>query len=209
MTGTMAPRERALRADAARNYERIVDVAVGAFEEIGPEVTLEEIAARAGVNVATVYRHFRSRGQLVQAVFDHVVGTEIEPMTKVHTGDPWRDLVSVLEAVTEVLAGRRVIVSLGSEFEAFAAEGAHRFLRAIEPVLRRAIDAGVVRPELQAPDLAAVIAMNLATVYPGDPEGANRRRYLALLVDGLRPAPEALPPLSPHESSPSSAAHRQ
>jgi AcrR family transcriptional regulator len=194
-----------VRADAARNYERIVGAAVLAFEEIGPEVTLEEIAGRANVGVATVYRHFRARDQLVRAVFDHVLAVEIEPVTAVHTDDPWRDLVDMLEAVIDVLARRQVVVSLAHEFKTFAVEGAHRFLRAIQPVLRRAVDAGVVRPELEARDLIVVITMNLTTVYPGDPRGADRRRYLALLLDGLRPSPIVLPPASPNQVFGSSA----
>src|SRR4051812_43761789 len=85
----MTRQERALRADAARNYERIVGAAVVAFEEVGPEVTLEEIAGRAAVSVATVYRRFRTRDQVVRAALDHVLNTEIEPMAAAHTGDPW------------------------------------------------------------------------------------------------------------------------
>jgi hypothetical protein len=123
-------------------------------------------------------------------------------VTAVHTDDPWHDLVGVLEAVIDVLSQRQVIVSLGREFEAFASESAHRFLHALEPVLRRAIDAGVARPELLPRDLTAIIVMNLATVHPGDPGdpgGADRKRYLALLLDGLRPSPTTLPPPSPDE----------
>ena len=177
--------------------ERIVAAAVVAFEEVGPRMTLE-IAARAEVSTMTLYRRFRNRGNLTQAVFDHVLVNELEPVTAVHTDDPWRDLVGALEAVTEVLARRRAVIALAHEFEAFANESAHRFLLAIEPLLRRAIDAGVVRPELQPRDLNAITYMNLATVHSGDPDGADRRRYLALLIDGLRPSPTTLPPPSPH-----------
>jgi AcrR family transcriptional regulator len=187
-----------VRADASRNHERLVAAAVLAFEEVGPEVTLEEIAARAGVSAMTLYRRFRNRGQLVRAVFDHVLANELEPVTAVHTDDPWRDLVGALEAVTEVLAQRRAVIALAHEFEAFANDSTHRFLLAIEPLLRRAIDAGVVRPELQPRDLNAITYMNLATVHPGDPEGNDRKRYLALLIEGIRPSPTTLPPPSPH-----------
>ncbi|ELS51121.1 TetR/AcrR family transcriptional regulator [Streptomyces viridochromogenes] len=183
-----------MRADAARNYERIVSAAVLAFEEIGPEVTLEQIATRAEVNVATVYRRFRARDQLVRAVLDHVLTLEVEPLTAVETDDPWRDLTGVLEAVVEVLARRRVIHSLAVDFEAFDVDSAHRFLSSMERLLRRAVDAGAARPELEARDLAAVITMNLATVHPADPNGTARRRFLALLIDGLRPSPTPLPP---------------
>jgi hypothetical protein len=66
----------------------------------------------------------------------------------------------------------------------------------MDRVLHRALAAGLVRPELVARDLAAVVVMALATVHDRDPVGADRRRYLALLLDGLRPAPTTLPPPS-------------
>ncbi|MDX3510843.1 TetR/AcrR family transcriptional regulator [Streptomyces caniscabiei] len=192
----MATDRRTLRADAARNYQRIVGVAVTAFEELGPEVTLEEIARRADVSVMTVYRRFRARDQLVRAVLDHVLTTEVQPMTAAHTDDPWRDLVNVLEASIDVLARRQVILSIARESDAFDVEGVRHYLSSLERLLRRAVEAGVVRPELEVRDLAAVIVMVLATVRPSDPDGADRRRNLALVVEGLRVSPTTLPPSS-------------
>jgi AcrR family transcriptional regulator len=188
-----------LRADAARNYERIVVAAGQAFEEVGPAVTLEEVARRAGVGVATVYRRFRNRDQLVRAVFEQLVTAEIEPATAVETDDPWRDLVGALESTVDVLARRQVVLALARETDAIDVESVRRFVHSMERPLRRAAAAGVVRPELDARDLAAVTVMALATVHPRDPRGADRRRYLALLIDGLRPAPTTLPPPSPRE----------
>lgn len=185
-----------LRADAARNYERIVVAAGRAFEEAGSAVTLEEVARRAGVGVATVYRRFRNREQLVRAVFQHIVATEIEPAMAVETDDPWHDLVGSLEATVEVLAGRKVVLAIARETRALDLESMRRFVHSMDRPLRRAADAGVVRPELVARDLAAVTIMALATVHPRDPAGADRKRYLALLIDGLRPAPTVLPPPS-------------
>ncbi|MEU4832610.1 TetR/AcrR family transcriptional regulator [Streptosporangium sp. NPDC023615] len=195
------PRGRGLRVDAARNHERIVVAAGRAFEESGPEVTLAEVARRAGVGVATVYRRFRSRDQLVRAVFAHLLTTEIEPAVAVETDDPWRDLVGSLEATVGVLTGRRVILALARETDVVDVESVHRYVRSMDRLLGRAAAAGLVRPELQGRDLAAVVVMALATAHPGDPGGAGPRRYLALLVDGLRPAPSPLPP-APALSSP-------
>ncbi|MFD7405740.1 TetR/AcrR family transcriptional regulator [Streptomyces sp. NPDC059866] len=190
---------RPLRADAARNYERIVSAAVVAFEEVGPEATLEQIAEQAGVSVMTLYRRFRNRDQLIQAVFDHLLATEIEPVVTARTDDPWQDLVDALATVTDVLVRRQAIHSLALEFQTFAGETARHFLHSMQHLLSRAIDAEAVRPELEVRDLVAVIVMTMATVHPGDPHGADRRRYLALLADGLRPSTTALPPPSSHE----------
>ncbi|MBO0872006.1 MAG: TetR/AcrR family transcriptional regulator [Pseudonocardia sp.] len=187
-----------LRADAARNYERIVVAAGQAFEDVGSQATLEEIARRADVGVATLYRRFRNRDQLVRAVFGHLLTTEIGPSTTVHTDDPWQDLVSALRATIDILARRRVILALARETQAFDVESIRRYVRSMERLLRRAIEANLVRPELEVRDLAAVIVMALATVHSHDPGGLDRNRYLALLLDGLRPSPTALPPPLTH-----------
>lgn len=184
---------RTLRVDAARNYERILAAAGQAFEEDGPGVPLEEVARRAGVGVATVYRRFRNRGQLVRAVLEHIITAEIEPATAVETDDPWQDLAGTLGAAVDALAGRRVVLALAHEADIMGLESVQRCIRSMERLLRRAVDAGLVRPELQARDLAAVIVMALATVDLTDPTGSDRRRYLALLLDGMRPGHGPLP----------------
>jgi AcrR family transcriptional regulator len=194
----MATHGQGLRADAARNYERIVVAAGQAFEDVGPDATLEEIARRADVGVATLYRRFQNRDQLVRAVFGHLLTTEIEPSTTVHTEDPWEDLVSALEATIDVLARRRVILALARETRAFDVEGIRRYVRSMERLLGRAIEDKLVRPELEVRDLAAMIVMALATVHANDPGGLDRRRYLALLLDGVRPSPTTLPPPLTH-----------
>ena len=188
-----ATRTQGLRVDAARNHDRIIVAAGQAFEEAGPTVTLEEVARRAHVGVATIYRRFGNRDQLVRAVFEHLITTEIEPATRVETDDPWHDLVTSLEATVDVLAGRQVVLGLARETDAVGVEILHRYTRSMQRLLHRAASAQLVRPELEARDLAAVVVMALATVHPDDPDGADRRRYLTLLLDGLRPSPVALP----------------
>ena len=187
---------RVLRADAARNHERIVVAAAAAFEELGGGVALEEVARRAGVGVATLYRRFRNRDQLVRAVLEHVVATEIRPATAVETDEPWRDLVVTLEALVGSMATHRTVLALAHEAGAIDVDMVESYLSRLDRLLRRALDAGVVRPELRARDLSAVVVMALATVHDKDSGGADRRRYLALLMDGLRPAPGVLPPPS-------------
>jgi AcrR family transcriptional regulator len=190
---------RAMRVDAARNHERIVVAAGAAFEELGPGVPLDEVARRAGVGAATLYRRFRNRDELVRAVIEHVLTTEIAPATEVVTDDPWRDLAGMLESVVESFAAHRTVLRLAREVRAIDVDLVTGYLSAMERPLRRAADAGRVRPELLARDLAAVVVMSLATVHDRDPDGADRRRYLALLLDGLRPAPRVLPPPSCQE----------
>lgn len=188
-----------LRVDAARNHERIVVAASQAFEEVGPAVSLAEVARRAGVGVATVYRRFRNRDQLVRAVFAQMFTTEIEPAAAAETDDPWRDLVTTLSTTVHALAQHRVVLSLAREAGAVDVNTIDRYLRSMDRILSRARDAGLVRPELQARDLAAVVVMVLATAHDGDPDSADLHRYLALLIDGLRPSASTLPAPSAYD----------
>lgn len=125
--------------------------------------------------------------------------TEIEPASAAETDDPWHDLVTCLQATVDVLAGRQVVGALAREANLTDPQLLHRYIAAMDRPLRRAAAEHLVRPELEARDLAAVVVMALATIHPGDPRGADRRRYLALLVDGLRPAASTLPPPSTYE----------
>src|SRR5205823_425025 len=100
-------------------------------------------------------------------------------------------------ATVDALARRRVIRELARESDVVDVATFHHYLRATERLLSRATEAGLVRQGLETRDLAAVVVMALATVHPDDAEGLDRRRYLALLIDGLRPAPDPLPP--PHK----------
>jgi len=183
---------RGLRLDAARNQERIVDAASAAFAELGAGVTLEEVARRAGVGVATVYRRFRNRDQLVRAVVAQVLTVEIEPVAAVATDDPWRDLAATLEASVAAVAAHRRVVALAHQAGGIDVDVVDRYLLRLDRLLTRARATGLVRPELEPRDVAMAVVMVLATVRDGD-RAADWRRYLALLLDGMRPAPAPLP----------------
>jgi AcrR family transcriptional regulator len=187
---------RGLRLDAARNQERIVDAAASAFAELGAGVTLEEVARRAGVGVATVYRRFRNRDQLVRAVVAQVLTAEIEPVAAIVTDDPWRDLTATVEATVAAVAAHREVVALARAVGAMDVDTVDRFLHHIDRLLARARVAGLVRPELEPRDVAAAVMMLLATVRPrtcGEGHEGDWRRYMALLLDGMRPASVPLP----------------
>jgi AcrR family transcriptional regulator len=191
-----APSGRGLRLDAARNQERILVAAARAFEQLGPSVSLEEVARRAGLGVATVYRRFGGRDQLVRAVFAHLFATEIEPATAAVTDDPWRDLSAALEATVAAAVAHRVLLRLAHDAGAIDLDTVQVYLGHLERLLGRAREAGLVRPELEPRDMTAAVVMVLATVRPDRPStsGGEWRRYLALLLDGMRPAPAPLPP---------------
>jgi AcrR family transcriptional regulator len=194
--------ERGLRLDAARNQERIVAAAAAAFAELGGDVTLDEVARRAGVGVATVYRRFRNRDQLVRAVVAHVLAAEIEPVAAVETDDPWRDLAATLEASVAAVAAHRDVVALAHAAGGIDVDVVDRYLHRLDRLLSRARAAGLVRPELEPRDVAVAVVMVLATIrrdvggdgaVKTDAASGDWRRYLAMLLDGMRPAPVPLP----------------
>lgn len=173
-----------MRVDAARNLDRIVDAAGRAFEDAGPGVTLDEVARRAGVGVATVYRRFGGRAGLVREVLVRAFRDGMATVEQ--TGDPWADLAGVVTAAVDAFAAHPV--ALGLARSAIDVATVQAYLAALDAPLQRARAAGVVRGELTARDVAAVVVMALAVAQHG-----SGRRYLALLLDALRPGPARLP----------------
>jgi AcrR family transcriptional regulator len=182
------------RADAQRNAERVVRAALAAFEELGAAVSLEEVARRAEVGIATLYRLFGNRDGLVRAAFTTFFVEELEPLARAarEADDPWIGLRSALGASVDALAAHRVLMKAAREAGAISVDIVERFLVPLGDVLAAAQRRGDVRDDLVIRDLAAVIVMALATAHR---DGADdRRRYLGLLLSGMRPSEEELPP---------------
>ncbi|MCG5215571.1 TetR/AcrR family transcriptional regulator [Streptosporangium sp. KLBMP 9127] len=184
------------RADALRNSDRIVRAAITALEESGPSVPLEEIARRAGVGIATVFRRFGDRDGLIRAAFQTYFAEEVEPLALAarQAGDPGEALADALAAAVDSLAAHQVLLAAAKESGAFTVDLAERFMGPLGEVLAAAGERGQVRADLLVRDLAAIVVMALATAHPKDAEGADHRRYLALLLAGIRPSPDRLPP---------------
>jgi AcrR family transcriptional regulator len=184
------------RADAQRNSARVVRAAIAAFEEVGAGVPLEEVARRAGIGIATLYRLFGGRDGLVREAFATFFVEELEPLALAARSahDPWDGLVTALAATVDALAAHRVLLDVARETGAVSVDVAEVYLRQLGDVLAAAQRAGQVRSDLVVRDLAAVVVMALATAHAKDPGGADRRRYLALLLAGMRPSEERLPP---------------
>lgn len=191
---TQTPR----RSDARRNGERIVAAAIAAFADGGPQIRLEDLAARAGVGVATVYRLFGGRDGLVGAAFEAVFGKQVEPVALAARAepDPASGLRAALNGTLEVVATHRALFRAAREAGVIRVDTTERYLRDLDDVLGAAQRAGAVRSDVTVRDLAAVLVMVLAVMHDQDRDGADRGRYLALLLDGLRPGFAALPPPS-------------
>ncbi|HEV3066247.1 MAG TPA: TetR/AcrR family transcriptional regulator [Streptosporangiaceae bacterium] len=191
-----AKQARPMRADAQRNYARLLDAATAAFVEHGADdVSLEEIARRAGVGIGTLYRHFPTRQALLEAVYrDQVESLNARAEQLRDTESPGDALADWMRALVRFSSTKRsmtsaLLATLGTNSELLSS-CSQVICGAAESLLARAQQAGVVRPDADARDLIRLVhAVNIATEKAPDPGQADR--MLALILDGLRPQPAA------------------
>ena len=192
VTGTraQAPEPRPMRADAQRNYARLLEAASSAFVEHGADdVSLEEIARRAGVGIGTLYRHFPTRQALLEAVYtDQVESLSARAAELLRAESPGDALADWMRALVKFSSTKRsmttaLLATLGSDSELLSS-CAKEISGAAESLLARAQQAGVVRPDANSKDLIRLVhAVNIATEKAPDPGQADR--MLALILDGL------------------------
>jgi AcrR family transcriptional regulator len=190
---TMTPDLTALagrpkRADARRNYDKLVAAAREVFAEQQSESTLEEISRRAGVGIGTLYRHFPARENLIEAAYVDGV-EEVCAAASRHDGEePWEALTGWLLEVVAFAATKRV---LADEMFAVMDRDATFFKScsvgiydAGEPLLRRAQEAGAVRDDVDISDVTKMVSgiAGLRTVPP-----EQIQRIVSVALDGLRP----------------------
>jgi AcrR family transcriptional regulator len=190
------PRGR-IRTDAARNAERIVAAAWQTFTEHGADAQLGEIARRAGVGPATLYRHFANKDELARAVLQWRFSEDMEPVIEraLQDTDPWHGMVMVWEAALNMAIQERHILSI-SRNPVIAADLADRFNDALAEIVHRAQVAKLVRADISRDDLLALTMMLLNVAGWGGPTQQGWRRYLVLLMDAMRPqAATPLPPI--------------
>ncbi|TDC26082.1 TetR/AcrR family transcriptional regulator [Kribbella albertanoniae] len=166
------------------------------FRDRGIGATLNDVAHHAGVGVGTVYRRFPDKEALVDALFDDMVDT-VEAATRAALGepDPWVGLATALEKTCEVQALdrglREVMLGTGRGPER-QAQMRERVAPLIHELVTRAKDAGVLRADVAPPDFPTIqLMLGAVTDHVGRPE--LWRRYLALLLDGLRARPDLAP----------------
>lgn len=187
-----------LRRDAERNRQRILDAARELFAQHGLAVTLDDVAAHAGVGVGTVYRRFPSRDAIVDELFrtriDELVANG-EKAREISQTDPWGGVVQLLSGYLEIQAGDRSFgpVVLTNAHGRGALDSARVRLKPIvDELVERAQEAGELRADLVSTDVPAMILM-LATLQNAvrDVSPETWQRQLAIVLDGLRPTREA------------------
>jgi AcrR family transcriptional regulator len=181
---------RPLRSDARRNRDRLLDAAVRAFSQDGPDVTLDAIAKEAGVGIGTLYRHFPTREALVEATYRNelarlcdAVPDLLRTMPPDEAARTWMDhfvdYMTTKRGMADAL--RAVIASGGNPY----AQSRDRLTDAIATLLNAGAAAGTVRSDVEPGDvLASLGGVSLAACEPAQRDQA--RRLLDLLMDGLR-----------------------
>ena len=199
--------QKRLRADAERNRIRLLDAAAELFAAKGLSVGLDEIAHHAGVGVATAYRRFPDKRQLIEELLDERVDRMVELAEHaLAASDPWDGLAEFLDQGTELQVLNRGVreIVLGSDHATALSDRARaRVEPLIGQLLDRAQASGAVRPDLVLTDLPLIQFMISAAADLTSPRAPDLwRRSLALIIDGLRtPEPQPLPQpgLSPNE----------
>ena len=178
------------RADARRNEAALLDAAAVAFAGSGVSVPVRDIAARAGVGVGTIYRHFPTRADLIVAVYRHQVETcaEAGPVLLADHGGPYQGLVRWIGMFVDFLATKHglaeVLQSDDAAFQTLHAYFIDRLVPVCGQLLEASAAAGEIRSGLDAYELLRGVG-SLCAGAANDPR-YNPRHLVELLIAGLR-----------------------
>ncbi|NUR93487.1 MAG: TetR/AcrR family transcriptional regulator [Nonomuraea sp.] len=188
----MTDTERPLRADARRNRERIMAAAAELFARHGREAQMEEIAARSGLGIGTLYRHFPTKSALLTAM----VGARFARMAETARAaelieDPGEAFESLVRGYLEAADGDAAfqLALMGSEqvsWDGLRAEKA-AFFDVVTRVIERAAAAGKVRADLTFADFRLLTRGVIASMYFKEGGNPDWRRHLDLVLAGVRP----------------------
>jgi AcrR family transcriptional regulator len=176
-----------LRADAARNLELILEAADVEFAEKGNEACVADIATRAGVGQATIFRRFETKDDLIAAVFQRKIAKVEEAAdAAVRKRSAWDGLLAFMTFVTEIqVRDRGVFQSLGERMKEDPVVQAHKqqVMAKVVGLVDRAKAEGALRTDISIEDIQALTSA-AAQAGGGSPRAA--KRYLAVITDGMR-----------------------
>ncbi len=180
-------RVRPQRADARRNYEKVLGAARKAFAERGASTSLEEIARRAGVGIGTLYRHFPNRQALLEAVYVDEVADLCRSADEVADLPPWDALVGWLHRFVGYMATKQALAQELLDYvdrdASFFQQCRTAMYTAGEPLLARAQAAKAVRPDTTLAEIIQMVGgiAKIQTTEPG-----QLQHILGIALDGLR-----------------------
>lgn len=177
-----------MRADAARNRARVLEVAYETFAAEGLAVPIDEIARRAGVGPGTIYRHFPTKEALFEAVISDRVRVIVAQGRQLLAEDPATALFEFLRAMVRTSAFDHGLIDAleryGVDFEAAAPGAEATFLGLTDDLLTAAQRAGTVRTDIGAAELKSLF---MVCKTGGGTGGDVATRVAEVVVDGLRP----------------------
>ncbi|MDQ4490207.1 TetR/AcrR family transcriptional regulator [Sinomonas sp. ASV486] len=190
-----------MRADAARNIEKVITAALDCFREDGPNVSLKTVADRAGVGPATLFRNFADKDELVLAAVERQLKVKVDPVAEMALENPdaAAGLVEVLSAVMQVANDEYNLLSAVAGRRGLLLGLAGKLIESLGLLLQRGQQQGTLREELQLVDMVRLVAMLIGAGDTVEPGSFAWQRYVALVEDAIRTHREnrPLPPLEP------------
>jgi AcrR family transcriptional regulator len=190
--------DRPLRADAARNAERILRATRDVYGELGPEAPVEAIARCAGVGERTLYRRFPTKADLIRAALDQCIAEDLAPAIEatLHADDPLRGLAELVDAAISLGAREHNLLTAARRAGSLTPDISTSLYLALTELAHRGQQAGVVRADLVDDDIPRLIAMLHSVLWTMDSDSDGWRRYVALVLDAIsvverRPLPAA------------------
>jgi len=189
-----------VRTDAQRNRSAVLAAAASVFAEHGLEVSLNEIARRAGVGNATLYRHFPTREALVAEVFADQLEQYLDSAERAAAAeDPLAGFCDCIATTCELQSSNRALADLLVSLQPVSPRVdamRDRHYEAISTVIERAVAAGVVRADLRPADVAVLLMANAGVVRRtvDDAPGASARLIAVWLAGATRPDARVGPP---------------
>ncbi len=183
---------RPMRADARRNYEKLLAAGRQAFTDEGSSASLEEIARIAGVGIGTLYRHFPSRQALLEAVYVEEVETLCRSAQDLADREAWDALSAWLHRFVDYVATKEALsqeLFTYVDRDADVFQHCHKlFYEAGEPLLKKAQELQLVREDADIMDVVRMVA-GIAKISTASPDQIER--ILDMALDGLRYRPPA------------------
>lgn len=191
-TQTTAEAGRSLRADARRNRERILESARAVFAEFGAQAQMDDVAARAGVGVGTVYRHFPTKEallvELIRQKFRLFADRAREALET--DAEPFEALISLMRSNAETAASdagtQMAIAGAGEHIWNSARAEQEELLERTDELIARARRAGTIRPDIEGTDIGMLMC-GVCSAMSAAVRGFDWQRHLDLVVDMLRP----------------------
>ncbi|MDI3314195.1 MAG: helix-turn-helix domain-containing protein [Mycobacterium sp.] len=196
---------RPLRADAKLNRDRILAAAAELFAQRGLSVPLEEIAARAGVGVATLYRRFPTRGDLAAAAFERNISGYTAAVDRAlanpRAWDGFHALIFELCELQARDAALRDLLTTAFPASSVVEQRTGDAVEKVKVLIERAQAEGSLRPDVVVADIVVMLLANAGVLRAtGDTAPDAWRRFAALMVDAFRARPDApLPPAPPEQ----------